>query len=74
MRNKLRETIKDMSYKAFTIDSKTDYLLEHDVMPIVRCKDCKHGTADGEYIKCWMIGEDWYKPMHFCGFGVLRSE
>lgn len=74
MKNRLIKILQDMSRVAFTNEEKTEYMIEHDVLPIVRCKDCKHGTLEGEYILCWMIGEDRNKPMHFCGYGARRSE
>ena len=83
MRNKLREIINDMNYKAFTIDTKADYLLKHDVVPVVRCKECVHcgkielsqGTALccdrlDDLVDAILIAE----PDGFCWMGERRSE
>lgn len=42
MKDKLMATLQDMSRVAFNIEEKADYLIEHDVVPIVRCGDCVH--------------------------------
>lgn len=82
MRNKLREIINDMSYNAFTIDTKTDYLLEHDVVPIVRCKDCKYadvvagrvwcGNGDVPFVDLDGLDIE-MKPDDFCSYGESKG-
>ena len=44
-----------------------------DVVPVVRCKDCKHSreTADGRGLFCsvWGRGWHWVQPDGFCNYG-----
>lgn len=45
-----------------------------DAVPVVRCKDCIHGTAFGEDFNCRIYPEwYWFKGDHFCADGE-RSE
>lgn len=73
MKNKLKSIIYDMGVKAFTIDEKTDYLLQHDVVPVVRCKDCmncyftRNGGADICMVSGWETEED-----DFCSYGERK--
>ena len=50
-----------------------------DVVEVVRCKDCKHGTFCFDEIKCKVDEEDWglilyHEPQHFCSYGERREE
>lgn len=47
-----------------------------DVVPVVRCKDCKHGDAFGEYtgvIWCPYYEDQPVEPDHFCGYGERKD-
>lgn len=56
-----------------------DYLLDNDVVPVVRCKDCNHcfhdpkllaGLVDGVYVcGIWGRGLPHMKPDDFCSYG-----
>lgn len=86
MRNKLREIINDMSYKAFTVDTKTDYLLEHDVI-VMPCKVGDvlfsiHGNEIYEIVvtrlenKIGRVFNKELKPVGFCdnGWTIVSDE
>lgn len=49
-----------------------------DVVPVVRCKDCKHSreTADGRGLFCsvWGRGWHWVQPDGFCSYGERRAK
>lgn len=70
MRDKLIKILQDMSRVAFTNEKKTEYLLEHDVVPVVKCKDCKY-SKDGD---CCRIFETETGRGNFCGYGERRTE
>ena len=42
MREKLIEVLMSRKYGFCSYDQMADYLLDNDVVPVVRCKDCKH--------------------------------
>lgn len=48
-----------------------------DVVPVVRCKDCKHSreTADGRGLFCsvWGRGWHWVQPDGFCSYGKYQT-
>ena len=48
-----------------------------DVVPVVRCKDCKHSreTADGRGLFCsvWGRGWHWVQPDGFCNYGKYQT-
>lgn len=52
-----------------------DYLLDNDVLPVVRCKDCKRGKPDticDDYTAC----EYWQTVMPnsgFCSYGERKE-
>ena len=54
-----------------------DYLLDNDVLPVVRCKDCKHrGTDDCPmYYKGVHANEDFLKKVDndFCSYGERKD-
>ena len=50
-------------------------LIANDVVPVVRCKDCKHYEKDGSIYRC----VDWKglfgncKPDDFCSYGERKD-
>lgn len=72
MRDKLIKILQDMSRVAFTNEEKTDYLMQHDVVPVVRCKDCKNkGNEDF----CPLLSMAQYtEDDDFCSYGERRTE
>ena len=80
-REQLIELINQKVDAFFKTEELADYLLENDVVKVVRCKDCKHwkpcgdGRIDG---LCWALylyhdGECYTKSYHFCGYGELKE-
>lgn len=59
-------------------EAVADYLMDNDVLPVVRCKDCdwyrKHEDSICVNPKC---GKSWYgcpvPPEHFCSYGERRE-
>jgi hypothetical protein len=45
---------------------------DHDVVQVVRCKDCDRYFADGKYC-CWFGATD-CDPMGYCSKGIVRWE
>lgn len=64
-----------MGRVAFTNEEKAGYLMQHDVVPVVRCKDCKHGEydkmIDEYYCEMTYCSE---KENHFCGYGERKVD
>ena len=58
MKNRLKAIIHEMRFNVFTEDAMVDYLIEHDVVPVVRCGECKHR----DYIKTLVDGT----PLLYC--------
>ena len=55
-----------------------DVMKAEDVIPVVRCKDCRYGEVDDkdfpdQYL-CLYHGCDWNNGDHFCGRGEKVSE
>ena len=83
MREKLKQILHGMRFNVFTLDTITDYLLQHDVVPVVRCKDCKH-SQNMPLGMCYLhtepcTNEKGYKgeavcvePNDFCSYGERR--
>ena len=72
MREKMIELIKRNPY-ANTPDSIADYLIANNVVPVVRCKDCKHYTpVEGGKPLCALhsiaVAYD-----DFCSYGERRE-
>ena len=61
--------------KAFRCMEQTPTI---DAVPVVRCKDCKHGELDeaerDDYYLCHYHGCDWNDGDHFCSYGERRSD
>ena len=57
------------------IEAVADYLLDNDVVPVVRCKDCVHMECrfNGRFCKVWQMfhGEG---DEGFCSYGERRKE
>lgn len=72
MRGKLFLILRDMGFKAFTLADKADYLLANDVVPVVRCKNCKNkGNEDF----CPLLSMAQYtEDDDFCSYGERRAE
>lgn len=79
MKNKLIEIVRAMSSGAFTNEEKADYLLQHDVVPVVRCKDCEYMSLwarkdkSGYYPFCHKIICG-VKENDFCSYGERKED
>ena len=78
MREKLIEILRVPIYPhelADPTEAVADYLLDNDVVPVVRCKDCKYcikTPASFTKIAC-SKGVNWrtVEPNHFCSYGEV---
>ena len=73
MRDNLIKILQDMGRVAFNINEKADYLLQHDVVPVVRCKDCKHLIFSDFYGECSKYVKV-VLPNDYCSYGERRTE
>lgn len=58
------------------IEKVADHLIANDVVPVVRCKKCKHrmySDFDGCYV-CHHGGFKAINPDHFCSDGERRTD
>lgn len=73
MKNRLKAIIHEMRFNVFTEDAMVDYLIEHDVVSVVRCKDCMncYFTRNGDIcmVSGWETEED-----DFCSYGERKSQ
>jgi hypothetical protein len=93
MREKLIEVMEDTRANAawhrWGYEESADYLIANDVVPVVRCKDCKHKTvtSDGMVCECALPTkrmQDYYiygstilarvEPDAFCSYGERRTD
>lgn len=85
IRKKLIEILKVPIYpheQADPAEVVADYLLDNDVVPVVRCKDCKHivmknGAAILAYcpkINTSFILGDINMNTHFCSLGERKKD
>lgn len=57
------------------LEAVADYLLDNDVVPVVRCKDCKHylyDDFDGAYV-CMQLSK-YVKPDFWCAHGERKDD
>ena len=85
MREKLIEVMKDTRANAawhrWSYEESADYLIKNDVVPGVRCKDCRHCSRDeniiGAYGYCYHFGCYAHEPMveanDFCSYGERKD-
>ena len=85
MREKLIELLKDTRANAawhhWGYEESADHLIANDVVPVVRCKDCKH--YDNSEGLCWCHlnskffpgGLDWhgFPEDGFCSYGERKD-
>lgn len=73
MKNKLIEILQAMGRVAFINDEKADYLLEHDVVPVVKCKDCRYWDNQGYRGYCEApengLVREYTSEDDFCSYG-----
>ena len=83
MREKLIEILRVPIYpheQADPTEVVADYLLDNDVVPVVRCKDCKHWyETEGVCLKIYSDGAvspyAWQdrNPDDFCSYGEREN-
>ena len=55
--------------------STADLLIENDVLPIVRCKDCQHHTDEEPgVVYCPTVLGGWVSHDFYCGDGAKMDE
>lgn len=88
MRDRLIKLLKQVPYGATVgatfeqhfCEKIADHLIDNDVVPIVRCKDCKHydGSSCGKitYIMdgYYRGGFELRRPTDFCSYGERRCK
>ena len=81
MRDKLIKILQDMGRVAFTNEEKADYLLQHGVMPVVRCKDCRYFEKDKIHKitgVCTRFNTGIFthrmEPYNFCSYGERKDD
>lgn len=56
-----------------TEEDATRLLSLPDVMPVVRCKDCRKGIPDSKHATAYSCYGIWHKPDWFCAGGVRKD-
>lgn len=83
MREKLIEILSVPIYPhelADPIEAVADYLLDNDVVPVVRCKNCKfcdeqHPVGKPTpWYNCTKHTRKLTRPEHFCSYGERRTD
>lgn len=75
-REKLIEILRVPIYPhelADPTEAVADYLLDNDVVPVVRCKDCKHWRKSGDgcgWCEAWEQGR--YHD-NYCNYGERKN-
>ena len=70
MREKLIELLRAVQYQGNAIhgyhdkyiqnSELADHLIANDVVPVVRCKDCKHYKTIQCSCSCTVVSSEWY--------------
>jgi rRNA maturation endonuclease Nob1 len=77
------ERLRNLNISILQLYKFADHLIANDVVPVVRCKDCKHsydGVANlmcgrcGQNINGIRLGGVSVKEEHFCSHGERRCE
>lgn len=55
-----------------TLSRKADFLIANDVVPVVRCKNCKWAYRD-KYSGCYFCHERQVRCDHFCSYGERKD-
>ena len=65
------------------LEAVADYLLDNDVVPVVRCKDCKHyekpdesdylGICRSGRLAVSIFGEIYPEPDYYCPYGERKD-
>ena len=79
--NKVLRCLPWGEISSHTAEDIADHLIENDVVPVVRCKDCRHCSRDeniiGAYGYCYHFGCYAHEPMveanDFCSYGERKD-
>ena len=77
MRDRLVELLQDTlcewecDVQIKTVLQIAEHLVENGVVPVVRCKDCKHSNDDGTICR-YSVGRA-VEPEHFCSYGTPKE-
>ena len=77
MKNNIRERLIDLLEQADgqvnndipSLEMIADYLIANDVVPVVRCKDCKHLMFSDCYGECSRGYMGIVSPDDYCSYG-----
>ena len=75
-RRPVAELIREASWNITLEESEeiAEYLLAHGVVPVLYCRDCKHGQQCGELGVICEYSQDEYRPYDaYCSFGEVRT-
>ena len=78
MRDELIVILQDMGRTVFTNEEKADYLLQHDVVPVVRCGECRWGKpykseSGVDMVDC-AVSMGLFAPDEFCSCGEREDD
>ena len=76
LRRPLAELIREASWNITLEESEeiAEYLLAHGVVPVLYCRDCKHGQQCGELGVICEYNQDEYRAYDaYCSFGDRRT-
>ena len=78
MREKLIESLKDTRANAawhhWGYEESADHLIANDVVPVVRCKDCKYWHEETEHFVICSVMEGFMKKDDFCSYGERKDD
>ena len=76
MREKIAELIEHARYWSIS-EELADILIANDVVPVVRCKDCKYWSAEMGWcdLNSYYDGDEWnmFHEEDFCSYGERKD-
>jgi hypothetical protein len=76
MREKVTKLLTDAMpscYSDVFASQIADNLIANDVVPVVRCKDCKHWHAETEHFVICSILEGFMQRNDYCSYGERKD-
>ena len=70
---KLNELLMQKGFGVEGANIASDHLIANDVVPVVRCKECRHLEITGCYGECKRGYMGIVKPWDFCSYGERRE-
>ena len=72
------ELLKNLNISLVKLFSFADHLIANDVVPVVRCKDCKHCRKDTYFDYCDKYSRPFDKMYvekdHYCSYGERKDD